>query len=313
MAGGYWPSEWKLYLEDKQRYFELMDELVVEAEKQQIGLIPSLFWYVACVPDIVGEPMDQIGNPDSKTIEFMKTYTQEMVSRYIDSPAIWAWEFGNEHLLAADIPRSDKDLSIGRAQIVPEFGTPTERSERDRFTRGTVYAAYRIFADEVRKLDPHRMISTGDATTSNNSYHRHFEKNWETDSREQWKRMLISDNPGSVDSVSIHIYPSLHDKSYFPEKVGVGELIGICNKTANIEGKPLFVGEFGAPKTMGSQKAEKYFFEILKAIEEHNVPLSAVWVFDFPDQNANWNVTADNEREYMLEAIKEANLRISQL
>ena len=139
-----------------------------------------------------------------------------------------------------------------------------------------------------------------------------FQNTWEADTQQRWERMLATDNPESIDSISIHIYPSLHDKSYFPEKVSVGELIGICNKTANIEAKPLFVGEFGAPKTMGSQKAKKYFFEILKAIEEHNIPLSAVWVFDFPDQDADWNVTADNEREYMLKAIKKANSRIKQ-
>ena len=45
------------------------------------------------MPKIVGEAPSQMGNPQSKTTAFMKTYTREVVSRYKDSPAIWGWEF----------------------------------------------------------------------------------------------------------------------------------------------------------------------------------------------------------------------------
>lgn len=310
MAGGYWPADWTLYLKDKPRYFALMDELVAEAEKQDIGLIPSLFWYVACVPDIVGEPMDQVGNPDSKTIDFIRTYTQEIVTRYRNSPAIWAWEFGNEHMLQADIIPDVNNPDFGRAQIVQKFGTPTQRSDRDRFKRTAIQTSYRIFADEVRKLDPRRMICSGDATPPENSYHRHFLKNWGTDTQQQWTQMLINDNSGGIDSISIHIYP-LHDKSYFPEKSSLKELIVLCNDTAKKEGKPLFIGEFGASKELGAKKEKAYFFEFLNIIEQQHIPLSAVWVYDFQNQDKDWNITADNDRAYMLEAIKEANTRIS--
>ena len=45
-------------------------------------------------------------------------------------------------------------------------------------------------------------------------------------------------------------------------------------------------------------------------IVEEKVPLSALWVYDFSMQDADWNVTSDNDRAYMLEAIKGANMKI---
>ena len=56
------------------------------------------------MPDLVGEPRNQWGNPESKTRQFMRTYIREVVSRYVNSPAIWGWEFGNEYNLSLDTP-----------------------------------------------------------------------------------------------------------------------------------------------------------------------------------------------------------------
>ena len=36
----------------------------------------------------------------------MRTYIREVVSRYVNSPAIWGWEFGNEYNLPADLPNA---------------------------------------------------------------------------------------------------------------------------------------------------------------------------------------------------------------
>jgi transposase-like protein len=35
-------------------------------------------------------------------------------------------------------------------------------------------------------------------------------------------------------------------------------------------------------------------------IEESHAPLAALWVFDLPSQNADYNITADNARSYQL-------------
>ena len=87
MACGYWPKDWDLYLRDRRRYFRLLDRVVRAAERHGIGLIPSLFWHSATVPDIVGEPRNQWGNPRSKTHAFMRRYVREVVTRYHEMQA----------------------------------------------------------------------------------------------------------------------------------------------------------------------------------------------------------------------------------
>jgi len=89
-GGGFWPKDWKLYFDDKTKYFDLMDNVVKSAEENEVGLIISLFWHSPTVPDLVGEPRDQWGNPQSKTMEFMRNYVHEVVVRYKDSPAIYS-------------------------------------------------------------------------------------------------------------------------------------------------------------------------------------------------------------------------------
>jgi len=103
-ACGFWPSDWDLYFEDKGEWFRRLDLIVKTAEESNVGLIPSLFWRTATYPDLVDEYQDQWGNPESKTHEFMRNYVKEVVSRYLNSPAIWGWEFANEMNLECDLP-----------------------------------------------------------------------------------------------------------------------------------------------------------------------------------------------------------------
>ncbi len=93
---GFWPKDMQLYLTNRAEYFRRFDGVVESAHKHGMGMIPSLFWSYFMVPDIVGEPMDQWANLQSKTQAFMREYVREVVSRYRNNPAIWAWEFGNE-------------------------------------------------------------------------------------------------------------------------------------------------------------------------------------------------------------------------
>ncbi len=49
---------------------------------------------------------------------------------------------------------------------------------------------------------------------------------------------------------------------------------------------------------------------MLRIIEESPVPLAALWVFDLPSQNADYNITAENDRPYQLREVAEANARV---
>jgi len=291
MCTGFWPIDMKLYVEDKARYFELLDGVVRSAEKSGVGLIPSLFWYMPTVPDLVHEPCDRWGDPASKTHEFVRTYTREVVTRYLDSPAILAWEFGNEFNLVADLPNARQHLP----PTMPQLGMAPTRSDRDILTHEMVRTAFREFAREVRKYDRTRPISTGNSIPRPSAWHQMHEGTWTADSPGQFAEMLLGDNPDPADTISVHIY-----------KDAIGRLTE-ATETAKRAGKVLFVGEFGVEGT--GPESEQQFKTLLGLVEQAEVPLAALWVFDFPVQR-ELDVRADNARSYQLKAVTEANERI---
>jgi DNA replication initiation complex subunit (GINS family) len=108
--------------------------------------------------------------------------------------------------------------------------------------------------------------------------------------------MLRSLNPDPIDAISIHAYGE------------DAERIAWSARAAKSIKKPLFIGEFGVPGT--GPEVEKEFRRMLRLIEESTAPLAALWVFDLPSQNADYNITADNARSYQIREVAAANARL---
>jgi len=300
MISGFWPKDWALYLENKEQYFNLLDEFIKTAEKYKIGLVVNLFWNVSTIPDIVGEPISAWGDSNSETIAFMKEFTKEVVSRYKDSPSIWIWEFGNEYNLVADVPNPIKRLK----RVAPQYGTPKTRTEKDRISLKDLISAFVLFAKEVRTIDPFRPISTGSSLPRSSSYHLAFFKTWEKDSPEELFYVLHLTNPPAYDLISLHIYPSTVERGY-PE-YEIQDLINMFMKYSTKLEKVLFLGEFGVCRTKHASSKEeekKKFEELITAIQKADVPLSALWVYDIKRQDDPCNVTFENDRSYQLHSI----------
>jgi hypothetical protein len=288
-ATGFWPKDMQLYLNHRAEYFRRLDGVVQSAQKHGIGMVPSLFWFSSTVPDLVGEPVDQWANPQSKTRAFMREYVREVVTRYRDNPAIWGWEFGNEYALAASLPNA-KDH---RPPVWPDLGTPGSRTERDDLTFAMVHQAFAAFAAEVRKYDSHRLVVTGDSILRPSAWHQEREGNWTSDTPEQFAEMLTMVNPTPISGISLHLYED-HDLGRLEQAVEAARKLN----------KPLFVGEFGAPGA--TPEAEAACRRQIKALHDHDVPLAALWVFDLSSQK-DFSVTATNARAWQLELIDEAN------
>jgi len=301
MCGGFWPAENKLYFDDKKTYFKLLDKIVDTAEKNNVGLIPSLFWYYPCVPDTMKEPIDQLGNPKSKTISFIKSFMKEVVMRYKDSPAIWGWEVGNEYNLHIDLPNASEH----RPWVYPDLGTPTNRTERDDFKSHQMHVVFDEIAKVVRKFDKNRILVTGNAVPHRFAYHATTENSWKEDTRKQFNEILLRDNPDPFNTISVHVYP-VKDKKYVGRAKNVEEVIKFSQELALSAKKPLFIGEFGVPNSY-SNEVQSVYKRMIKAIKKNKVPLSALWVYDFSKQDKEWNITFDNNRKYMLQIISEAN------
>lgn len=295
-AGGFWPQDWGLYQTNRSEYFARLDGVVKSAERHGIGLIPSLFWHLSAVPDLVGEPCNRWGDPNSRTIAFMRQYTRELVTRYTQSPAIWGWEFGNEYNLAADLPNASEH----RPPVVPSLGTPAQRTAEDDLTHTAIRVAFREFALEVRKHDPRRIIVSGNSIPRPSAWHQAREKSWKRDTREQFAEVLAADNPSPMNTLCVRGYDLTADIGRLDQAMAVAQAVK----------KPLFVGEFGVPGA-ATGEAKVTFATILSAIETNRVPLSALWVFDFDSQAKDWNVNATNDRSWQLDAIQQANERMS--
>lgn len=308
--GGFYAVNWSLYQSDPGKYFALMDGVVKAAEETGVGLIPSLFWWTAGVPDLVGEPVGQWGNSESKTQAFMRGYIQQVVGRYVNSPAIWAWEFGNEYSLAADLPNA----ADNRPPIVPSLGSPETRSAADDLTSELIRAATIAFAAEIRKIDPARPITTGHSLPRPSAQHQYTEGGWGQDSVEEFRANLAFMTPDPNDLVSIHVYPEPKGKRFGVDGVSYSQILEEAFKASSAAGKGLFVGEFGAPPDNEApwtpETAMAEGLAMFKAIEESRVQLAAYWVFDFSWHESSMNVTATNTRSAYLKALQEANRRM---
>jgi len=303
----FWPVDWKPYLDDKEAYFRLLDGVVKAAEDNDIGLVASVMtWWPSGIPDLVGEPVSQWGNPESETVRFMRRYTREMVTRYLDSPAIWVWEFGNEYSLSADIA-SPKH----RPPVAAHLGTPKTRSAADDLTHDMVVVACREFAEVVRGIDGNRPITTGHSLPRPVAQHLRTERKWVQDTPGQFVRNLLDVTPDPFDMISVHIYAQNHRDRFGRKLVPYRETLSLCMDAAKRSGKSLFVGEFGASHAGehgGPEEARKQNREIIAAIDRCRVPLAALWVYDY-SRDAAFNVTPTNERSYLLDLLQQANLR----
>jgi len=302
MACGYWPIDNDLYLQDRPEYFRRFDRVVAAAQESGVGLIPSLFWHLSTVPDLVGEPLDQLGNPQSKTLAFVRQYTTEVVTRYQDSPAIWAWELGNEYNLAADLPNAAQH----RAPVWPKLKTALARSARDDFTAAQLVVVARAFAETVRRHDPHRLLLSGNALPRTSAWHNTHERSWKPDTPAQFAEILARDNPSPLDALCVHIYPHAGDK-YPAGAASIDAIVAAASQAAAQAGKPLVIGEFGAGEQAALPRQQEIVDEFLRAIQRHHVPLAALWVYDYPPHEAQFNATFDNSRAALLQAIARAN------
>lgn len=300
-ATPYWPNEWQLYQRDPDEYFRRFDRFVAAAERHHVGLILSLFWHQATVSDLCGEPRGAWGDPASLTTAFVQHYTREVVSRYVNSPAIWAWEVGNEFNLSANLP----NRAGHRPPVVPGRGTPTRRSEADDVTTAILQQSLRTVAETIRSLDPDRLISSGHAVLRPSAFHQARDNAWTRDSRAEHQEMLAAFHPDPLDLLSVHLY-DIEPGQYFADEPldTAGLLDALCDMSAAL-GKPLLVGEFGAHGEHAAEET-RALLEILGA---SRVPLAAVWVFDRGPHDP-FNITADNDLAWVLDRLRDLNQQV---
>lgn len=288
MAGTYSAANWKLYQTNRTEYFKRFDAFVAEAEKQDIGLIGSLFWRRHTITALHKEHHSAVGDPQSKSCNFARTYIKEVVGRYTGSPAIWGWEIGNEYNLQMDLPNWPGGM-----------------------TSPDTIKFFEMCANDIRKYDRHRVILSGNSRPRESAWHNTNakRKRWRPDTLAQYTQIIARDNPDPIDTLSIHTY-EIKPGLYFADKPV--DYAGFLRETVAIGSrldKPVIIGEFGVDNSGELKDNKKRFAWFLSNIAKAGVPLAMVWVYDHGGAEG-WGIKETNSRKYQLEMLSAANKRI---
>lgn len=246
--------------------------------------------------ELAGEEPSQLGNPNSKTNRLICQFTEDVVQRYSGSPAIWAWEFGNEGNNIVDLPKRGALAARPGNRLL---GRAAQPSPEVRLTSQQLRTAYVSFAQTIRKIDPRRPIDPGTSVPRPSAWHNAHGQFWKRDTPEQALSTLLDLTPYPMNMISVHVYQSA--ERLFPGRANsVSDAIALLMRFATEAGKPLFIGEF---PVRDRPQAE----EFLRAIQSNHVPLSTFWVFDNPNQEGTMNVDFHNQRSFVFDLVAKAN------
>ena len=294
-AGAYYAGDVEQYLNDRDSYIHRMDGVVAAAEKAHVGLIPSLFWSISAVSDAVAEPRASWANSSSQTRKLMRKYTQDVVSRYVSSPAIWGWEFSNELSLPVD-------MRVG--SIRPE--------------RALSYDAFRSaaldFASTVRTIDPHRILLTGNSLPRGNAYHNSLIGPAALDTEGEFARILLRDNPGPFSPICIHANASTVGRYFADRRVSFQQLLETCRRIGESAGKPIYLEEM-IPLPLDQSlipltNGRDYFSTEFQAVKNSHIPLASLWEYDRKTSHDPYSATFENANAFTLQMIADFDASI---
>ncbi len=330
-AGVYYGHEWQYIIDGEERYFEVFDAIADKAAELNIGLIPCLFW--GCVPDYYSEPMGASWRTDkSKTMQFMASFTEKVVKRYAQHAGIYGWEFSNETNLVSDL--DERSLAY-MSQPRPD-GTP--RTSEDLITTEYYKNALSLFAETVKRCDPHkRIIGNGDAESREEAYNLSQMKGWRKDTKAEHEAIIDLLNE-DMTAISTHRYPGGASAVDAPKELGqyldcyndwptfMEYMVSQAKRTK----KPVYLGETGfvysdARTRIPVESIMTVINEIVDAAVGAGMQLTLFWNYDhrsvYNESNVTDRFTGGTEHSWnenwekgagILQAIKEGNQALDQ-
>lgn len=303
--GGYWETFYDLYDENPEFVIQCMRDVVKCAEKYHIGIIASLLWYDSSVPLHVGEKRSDFGNVKSKTLAYTKEYLTDIINEFKESPAIWAWEIGNEYNLGADL--CDPNL---KAYLPNGPNTIKNPTYYDYYTSEELVTYYTEVGKHIRKLDPNRMIISGNAdmrpamvalnrASRNKDSNHMWNIDWTGDTRDQFIDMTNFYNPNPINSLSVHVYD--FETNRFGKTLSYAEYLKVFTDAGKKSKKPVFLGEWGSWTQNDDAEELNKFMSCMKAVLNSGIQISATWQFEQSSLVAT-DATIDGKKLKLMQA-----------
>ena len=295
---GYNSSEFNDYMEYKDFYFSCIDKVIGYAEKYQIGIVFDLCWAIDAIPDYVWAYRSDIGDANGEVVKTAKKYVADVVTRYKNSPAVWAWEIGNEYNLDCDL-----------AGVVT-------RTEKEDVSSDDVHVYYEQLAKVIRSIDSYRLITGGDSEPRTSAYNLYKNNSWQLDTYEEMASMMKKLSPSPMNMMSVHVYQDGDNSEKGAGSINENMIedfdaqVKNYMKAAADAGQALFVGEFGImERTCASADvAKKILRGQYDAFMKHGVQLSCIWVYG-KDDNDPMNISPTNNLAYQYNMIVNGNVR----
>lgn len=295
---GYSGKEYGEYLDYPEYYFSCLDKVIAYAEKYKIGIVFDLCWAVDAIPDYYWGYRSDIGNANSEVVKAAKSYVKDIVTRYKNSPAVWAWEIGNEYNLDADLDGVLK------------------REESKALSSDDIHVFYEELARTIRSVDTYRLITGGDSEPRSAAYHLYHNNTWTVDSYSEMAQMMKKLSPEPMNMMSVHVYQDADNSEQGAGSITSDQIedfdrqVGWYVQAAKEANQALFVGEFGImERTCKDISVAK---EILKrqynAFMKHGVQLSCIWVYG-KDDGDPMNISPTNNLAYQYNVIVSGNER----
>lgn len=319
--GGYWTDYYEAFDRDPDEVLRYLDRVVEAAEEAKIGIIVSLFWHDTALPLHVGEHRSAMGDPESATVRYALDYTAAIVSRYAASPAVWAWEIGNEYNLDADLCDTVNWSWLS--------GYPgDEPTGFDYFSSEEMISFYRQISSKIREYDGWRMIETGNGemrpfAKASSRASQHMNKkthswavDWTKNTRAQFDEMNALMTPDPIDCACFHLQQGTGDGSGkyvetmdpWGKTVTQREYFTAYKKAADAVGKGCVFGEMGDFLDMNNAPdLEEHFRALIDDIRSSGIQLALTWQFqDFTDtgnDGMKLTVLGEANRRYQAEGL----------
>lgn len=282
LVTGFRPKTYRVgFVENQAAFLAAHDELVADAERNQILLIPSLFFNVTSIPPYVTENLQQWGVTGSATQAQMEAVISTIVPRYRNSHALAYWEASNEAdvRMGGGAPNYSVDVSME---------TPASWGATDDMLAVHLRNFTQYFHDRCRNYDSGAAWSGSGAratASGNQGWRGNFSKKLD------FANVVQSiQNDDRTDTATLHPYEN--HGAYRNDYVGIVGYLSWMTTRLRALGKPLIVGEFGVPNNFGTngRTPDDAFVEKAHAIRDADIDLALVWDYlCSPNIDTQWD------------------------